>query len=51
MDQELTTCLDARFSSLAKLVEDHSAGLEREMATGFDRLEASTTRNTKRRAS
>lgn len=58
MDQELTTYLDGRFGSLAKLVEEHSdslqremAGLQRElagdMATGFDRLEAATTRNTK----
>jgi hypothetical protein len=47
MDQELTTYLDGRFSSLAKLVEEHSDSVQREMATGFDRLEAATTRNTK----
>jgi hypothetical protein len=54
MDQELTTYLDARFSSLAKLVEEHSDSLQREMdslqsamATGFDRVEAATARNTR----
>lgn len=54
MDQELTTyletrfgSLDARYSSLAKLVEEHSDSLQREMATGFDRIEAATARNTK----
>jgi hypothetical protein len=47
MDQELATYLDGRFESLAKLVEEHSESLQREMATGFDRLEAATTRNTK----
>jgi len=28
-------------------VEEHSDSLQREEATGFDRLEAATTRNTK----
>jgi len=47
MDQELTAYLESRFGSLVKLIEDHSESLQREMRAGFDRLEASTARNTK----
>ncbi len=35
------------FASLAKLIEDHTASLEREMRSGFERLDAATARNTK----
>jgi hypothetical protein len=39
--------LEGRFASLAKLIEDNSQSLQREMREGFERLEAATGRNTK----
>ena len=47
MDQELTAYLDGRFTSLVRLIEDHSGSMQHEMRAGFDRLEAATARNTK----
>jgi hypothetical protein len=41
------TNIDGRFDSLAKLIEDNSDSLQREMATHVDRLEAAMGRNTK----
>ena len=39
--------LDGGFTSHAKLIEDHSDSLQREMRAGSDRLETATARNTK----
>jgi hypothetical protein len=39
--------IDARFDSQAKLIEETSASLQREMNTRFDALEIATGRNTK----
>ncbi len=43
----LATGIDGRFNSLAKLIEDQSASLQREMHARFNSLEAATARNTK----
>ncbi len=44
---ETARTIDGRFASLAKLIEDNSASLQREMSAGFDRMETLTARNTK----
>ncbi len=44
---ETARTIDGRFASLAKLIEDNSFSLQREMSAGFDRLETLTARNTK----
>lgn len=45
--EALATTVDGRLASLAKLIEDNGESLQREMRSGFDRIEAATGRNTK----